>query len=80
MGARTTLEIGPTETRYGLFWLGRWFLAQSIPTESVETIYGRTSNPGVIHIGQSVGRRLRRIVLRRDGPFISPDRIASLLA
>lgn len=48
MGARTTLEIGPTETRYGLFWLGRWFMAQSIPTESVEAIYGKYNLPCLV--------------------------------
>ena len=37
----------------------------------LDLMYGRTSNPGVIHIGKKIGRRVRRILLRKDGPFLS---------
>jgi len=39
----------------------------------IETLYGRTSNASVIHIGRRIGRRVRRFVLRRDGPFLARD-------
>jgi len=42
---------------------------------NVATLYGRTSNPAVIHIGRAIGRRLRRIILRRDGPYLADELI-----
>ena len=36
----------------------------------IDTLFGRTSSPGVIRIASKMGRRLRRLVLRKDPPFI----------
>lgn len=47
-------------------------IARHLKARGVERLLGQTSNPAVIHLGLKMGRRLRRIILRRDGPFI-PD-------
>ena len=44
----------------------------------LETLHGLTSNPAVIHIGGQIGRRVSRIVMRRDGPFIAEALLAAL--
>jgi len=48
-------------------------MLEKMSAMGIGTLYGRTSNAGVIHIARGLGRRVRRIVLRRDGPFLSPD-------
>ncbi len=45
-------------------------MLEQMQAMGIKVLYGRTSNPGVLHIGQLIGRRLRRLILRRDGPFI----------
>ncbi len=43
----------------------------------LETVYGLTSNPAVIHMGRQQGRVPRSILMRRDGPFIPRHLIPS---
>ena len=50
-------------------------MLEAMANLDVATLYGRTSNPGVIHIGRAIGRRVRRIILRRDGPFLADELI-----
>lgn len=50
-------------------------MLRSMDAMGISSIFGRTSNPAVIHLGVQTGRRLRRIVMRRDGPFIDPGLI-----
>ena len=50
-------------------------LLEAMANLEVATLYGRTSNPGVVHIGRAIGRRVRRIILRRDGPFLADELI-----
>ena len=51
-------------------------MLERMPALGLDRMHGMTSNPAVIHIGRQLGRRLRRVLLRRDGPFLSPDALA----
>ena len=81
MGSCAGLNIilKPELQGHGLGKAAYLHMLERIHELGAETIFGRTSNPGVIHIGQAIGRRLRRIILRRDGPFIAQELIDGLL-
>ncbi len=44
----------------------------------LDLFVGRTSNPGVLKIGHQIGRRARRYLLRKEGPFLSNAFVSSL--
>ena len=54
-------------------------MVSRMSTLGVKTIFGRTSNPAVIGLSLKMGRQLRRLLLRRDPPFIAQEVLAPLL-
>jgi GNAT superfamily N-acetyltransferase len=65
----------PEIQRLGLGKAAYLYMLERMQQIGIVTLYGMTSNPGVIRIGHSIGRRVRLIIMRRDGPFIASDLI-----
>ena len=50
-------------------------VTKTMKSMNLDWLIGRTSNPGVLKIGHQVGRRVRRYLFRKEGPFIDPKHI-----
>lgn len=70
------IVFGPELQGRGLGKAAYLHMLERMPALGLDRMHGMTSNPAVIHIGRQLGRRLRRVLLRRDGPFLSPDALA----
>ena len=67
------LFLAPEVQGLGLGAFAYAHLLARLSELGAKTFFGRTSNPAVIHIGRYLGRRLERLIMRRDGPFLSAD-------
>ena len=65
--------LAPEVQGQGLGRIAYGHLLDRLHELGAEAFFGRTSNPAVIHIGRQIGRRLERLILRRDGPFLRDD-------
>ena len=73
--AGLNIILQPQIQRLGLGKAAYLHMLERMQQSGLTTIYGMTSNPAVIRIGQNIGRRLRRIIMRRDGPFLAAELI-----